>query len=141
MRETPFNYYSNSTLKMSNEFLASSANELSEEKAPLRSIRVSRTIPTQTFTKEATTEKLHFLRSFQHDNFVSVTKVFQCEDTSAIQTISEFMPVVVVDLCVRAFPFHNQFSLAAILGQVSTSFSRELLQLPTSTGSSRALFP
>lgn len=102
---------------MSNYLFESSDNELSDENA--KDTAIKRNISTESFTQEAIAEKLHFLRSFRHDNFVSVIEAFHYEDSSTIEAVVEFMPVAVDELCVRAFPFHDQFSLAAILGQVS----------------------
>jgi hypothetical protein len=67
--------------------------------------------------------KLEFLRSVCHKNFVPVVKTFHNEDWDEIESIVEFMPVEVVDLCVRGFPFLKQLSLAAILGQASCDLS------------------
>ncbi len=68
-------------------------------------------------------DKLDFIRNVRPKNFVSTVKAFHNEDWDDIESIVEFMPIDVVDLCVRGFPFLKQLSLAAILGQASCDMS------------------
>ncbi len=44
----------------------------------------------------------NFLRSFSHKFYVSIVKIFHNEDWDEIESIVEFMPVDIVDLCAGA---------------------------------------
>ena len=100
----------------------SSAKEFPTEYRSSRPL-VRRRYPTKSLNQQDVQDKLAFLRSFRHKNLVSMVETFHNEDSGEIESIFEFMPVDVVDLCVRGFPFIEELSLAAILGQASCDLS------------------
>lgn len=83
-------------------------------------VSAQRFIPTKALTKQAVEEKMQFLQSLNHRKLVSVEEITLHEGSDMIELSLEFMPLSVVELCVRVFPYHDEFSLAAILGQVFT---------------------
>lgn len=63
---------------------------------------------------------MQFLRSLDYRNLVLVEEIFFNRESNLIKVELKFMPVSIVELCVRVFPYHHKCSLATILGQVGT---------------------
>ncbi|KAJ3499728.1 hypothetical protein NLG97_g112 [Lecanicillium saksenae] len=82
-----------------------------------------RFIPAEKLMNQAVADKMQFLRSLDHGNLVSLEKIFLNRESNFIEVELEFMPVSVAELCVRIFPYHDEVSLAAILGQTIEGLS------------------
>ncbi|KAH8712354.1 hypothetical protein HC256_005550 [Beauveria bassiana] len=95
----------------------SAASDVLPFRRRVTKVCAQRFIPTKALTKQAVEEKMQFLRSLNHRNLVSIEEIILHEDSDMIELSLEFMPLSVVELCVRVFPYHDEFSLAAILGQ------------------------
>lgn len=104
----------------SNLCTASSVPSLAPLLASSRKPRVQRLILAKALTPQAVEDKLHFLRTIKHKNLVSAKKILFHESSDLIEVILQHLPVSVTEICVRAFSYHDEISLAAILGQVRT---------------------
>lgn len=59
------------------------------------------------------------MRQVSYDNIVQVVQVIKYKDSNHILEISKFMPLIVVDVCLKSFTAFQEFALAAIIRQAS----------------------
>lgn len=102
---------------------------------------IRRYLPTKFLTQQDVQSKLTCLQTFHHPNLDVATEAFYNADVDKIETGFEYLPVDVMNLGIRAFPFLKQLNLAAILGQVNSNPDDTLCQFLIKLGSSRLIVP
>ncbi|ATY58262.1 kinase-like domain [Cordyceps militaris] len=107
---------------------ASSVKGYTTGKPSSGQLPIRRYFPTKFLTQQKVQLKLAFLRSVRHQNLDSPIKAFYNAGANEIEAGFEYLPVDVMNLGVRAFPFLKQINLAAILGQASFAVTIIVLQ-------------
>lgn len=72
----------------------------------------------RTLSGPSVNERLRFVRSIDHPNFVKVKGIFRPRDEDFLSVTFELLPVTVVDLCAQAYCHMGPHELAAIMIQV-----------------------
>ena len=97
--------------------------------------------PAKSLTQQDVKDKLIFLQKFHHKNLDVAIEAFYNAEVDEIEADFEYLPVDVMNLGIRAFPFLKQLNLAAILGQVSFKPENTWYQFLMELGATRFIVP